>query len=236
MQLKQSVAAVIPAAGIGSRMGLEKPKQYLKIGQQTILEHSVSAMANDPRVAAIYIAVAAEDPYINAIEFRCTCPVYLVIGGATRAESVLNGVKRAQTDGFQWVAVHDAARPCLTQAELTAVIDAGLFYSEGAILALPLADTLKRAKAERVAESVNREALWRAQTPQVFRTEKLVAAIEELGVTHVALTDESSAMELAGQQPRLVRGRQTNLKITEPGDERLAALYLELIKQESPCV
>lgn len=230
MESKTSVAAVIPAAGIGSRMGLNKPKQYLQISHQTVLEHSVNAMTMDERVQVIYIAVAADDPYIANLNFNIACPVHIILGGSTRAESVLNGVKRARADGYPFVAVHDAARPCLSKAELTAVLNAGIAHAAGAILALPVADTLKRAQAQQVIESVAREALWRAQTPQVFRTEKLLKAIQQLGVDHAALTDESSALELTGEKPQLVRGAQTNLKITEPGDERLAALYLESMK------
>src|SRR5690554_4626423 len=110
-------------------MGLSKPKQYLQIGHQSVLQHSVQAMAMDQRVQVIYIAVAADDSYIAHLNFNVACPVHIIPGGSTRAESVLNGVKQARADGYQFVAVHDAARPCLSKVELTAVINAGITHA-----------------------------------------------------------------------------------------------------------
>ncbi|PHR64545.1 MAG: 2-C-methyl-D-erythritol 4-phosphate cytidylyltransferase [Idiomarina sp.] len=235
-QLK--VAAVIPAAGIGSRMGLAEPKQYLRIADKTVLEHSVAAVAADNRVAAIYIAVAADDIRVQSIHFKTNCPVHLVVGGATRAASVFAGVAAAQADGFHWVVVHDAARPCLQLSELKAVIDAGIEHGDGAILALPVADTIKQtqvAKADIIANSIPREGLWRALTPQVFRAQQLIEALRQLGVEHAAITDEASAIELTGGHPKLVVGQQTNIKITQPGDERLAAMFIALMAKEQAC-
>lgn len=235
------VAAVIPAAGNGSRMRLAAPKQYLQLAGKTVLEHSVAAMAADPRIQAIYIVTPAHDEQLEPLKFAVPCPVYFVTGGATRAASVFNGVRQAHQDGFDVVAVHDAARPCLQADELAQVINEGIAHADGALLALPVADTLKRAdtlsesEPQKVLSSVSREQLWRALTPQVFRTEQLLTALTQLGVDNVAITDEASAIELVGGRPILVVGRQTNLKITQPGDEGIAELFLTAFKQERSC-
>ena len=235
MQHQTGVAAVIPAAGICSRMGLAEPKQYLRIAGKTVLEHSVAAVAADARVAAIYIAVASNDQRVQALDFDSKCPVYLVAGGATRAASVLAGVAAAQADGFDVVVVHDAARPCLQPAELKAVIDSGMTHADGAILALPVADTIKQAQTlatDTIANSVPRDGLLRALTPQVFRSKRLVDALTQLGVENTAITDEASAIELTGGHPKLVLGQQTNIKITQPGDEQLAATFIAMMAKE----
>lgn len=232
MNNQNRIAAVIPAAGIGSRMGLNVPKQYLRIADKTVLEHSVAAVAADQRIDAIYIAIAADDTWIKNITFAVHCPVYFVMGGASRAGSVEAGVNQARADGYSWVLVHDAARPCLQPDELKAVIDAGIAHEDGAILALPIADTVKHAGAEaphEIAQSIPRDGLWRALTPQVFRTERLSSALTQLGVDNTAITDEASAIELTGGHPRLVMGRATNIKITQPGDELLASSFIALL-------
>ncbi|WP_417665307.1 2-C-methyl-D-erythritol 4-phosphate cytidylyltransferase [Pseudidiomarina sp.] len=242
MQNVAGVAAVIPAAGVGSRMGLSEPKQYLQLAGKTVLEHSVAAVTSDARVQAVYIAIAAGDQRMASLTFNSHCDIHFVQGGNSRAASVLAGVKQAQIDGFAAVVVHDAARPCLQLDELSAVITAGLAHADGAILALPLADTVKRARGDdsgppnSIATSVARDNLWRALTPQVFSTDRLCQALEQLGVDNASITDEASAIELLGGHPLLVQGRQTNIKITQPGDEQLAALYLTTLFKEPTCV
>ncbi|MGQ4275995.1 2-C-methyl-D-erythritol 4-phosphate cytidylyltransferase [Pseudidiomarina sp. E22-M8] len=221
------VAAVIPAAGIGRRMQSEYPKQYLKLGQQTVLEWTVQALCQDPRISQIYIATSSDDPYFAAQQFKVAQPIVQVEGGMTRAASVAAGVNAAMADGFSWVAVHDAARPCLTAAELAAVLDAALGDPAGALLALPVADTLKRSgSAQRSLGSVARGQLWHALTPQVFPAAELQRGWQQLGTDHADFTDEASVMEALGLQPRLVLGRRSNLKITQPGDEDIARLIV----------
>lgn len=223
----KQVAAVIPAAGIGRRMQSEYPKQYLQLGHQTVLEWTVQALCQDPRISHIYIATSSDDPYFSAQQFKVKQPIVRVQGGATRAASVAAGVAAAVADGFSWVAVHDAARPCLTAAELTAVLDAALNDPVGALLALPVADTLKRSEAyQRSSGSVSREQLWQAQTPQVFPAAELQRGWQLLGTEHPDLTDEASVMEALGLQPQLVVGRRSNIKITQPGDEAIARLIV----------
>ena len=226
MDKHPSLAAVIPAAGVGSRMKLATPKQYLTIAGQTVLQHSVAGLAQDPRIQRIFIAIATTDTYAQQLQFTVDVPITWVVGGATRAASVAAGVQAAKQQGYAFVAVHDAARPCLQADELAAVISAGMQHSDGALLAIPVADTLKRADGKVVRETIARKHLWRAQTPQVFACDKLLQALTKVGVENGDITDEASAIELQGGQPQLVEGRATNIKITQPGDEALATMYL----------
>lgn len=226
MDKQSTLAAVIPAAGVGSRMQLATPKQYLTIAGQTVLQHSVAALARDPRVERIIIAIAKEDQQAQQLHFQVDVPITWVTGGDTRAASVVAGVRKATQLGYDFVAVHDAARPCLQADELSAVISAGMHHADGALLAVPVADTLKRAQGQQVQETLVRDNLWRAQTPQVFACEKLLHALLEVGVNNAVITDEASAIELLGGHPQLVAGRATNIKITQPGDEALATLFL----------
>lgn len=233
MTKQQSVAAVIPAAGIGQRMQAAIPKQYLHIGDATVLEHSIRAMARDPRIGAVFVATASDDTWFAQLEMDLTIPVIRVEGGATRAQSVAAGVNAAQRAGYRYVAVHDAARPCLARSELAAVIEHGLEHSAGALLALPVADTIKRGSPTGYAlETVPRDGLWQALTPQVFAISVLLDAWRMIGLDDPHLTDEASAIEALGLQPRLVMGRRTNIKITQPGDEVIAAALLPDILQE----
>ncbi|RUO74022.1 2-C-methyl-D-erythritol 4-phosphate cytidylyltransferase [Pseudidiomarina sediminum] len=228
------VAVVVPAAGVGRRMQSAVPKQYLQLGHQTVLQWTLAAVTQDPRVAHVYVALHPDDPYFSELECQISVPMTGLHGGATRAASVAAGVAKAHADGFAWVAVHDAARPCLSAGELTEVLDVALSDDVGAILALPVADTLKRATPEdRIAGTVAREQLWQALTPQVFPSEALLAGFAQLGVEHPALTDEASVFEALGQAPKLVVGRRTNLKITLPGDEALAQLILMQSHQQA---
>ena len=219
--------AIVPAAGSGSRFGAEKPKQYLSLLGRPLLFHTLAALVACPEIERVWVVLAPDDPYWPQYDWselgakletvRC--------GGATRAESVSNGLRAAAmvaTDD-DWVLVHDAARPCLSAAML-----AGLFTEladdpVGGILAAPVADTMKRADAnQRVAATEPRDGLWQAQTPQMFRYGRLCEALEKC----VAVTDEASAIEALGLKPKLVRCDMTNLKVTYPADLALAALIL----------
>lgn len=227
MSQNNSVAAVVPAAGVGQRMQSTQPKQYLRLAGATVLEQTVKALLQDSRIAHIYIATSAADPFFPKLSFASERPITRVDGGATRAASVQSGVAAAHAAGFTWVAVHDAARPCLTAQELTTVLDEALADDVGALLALPVADTLKREGDNlRVQATVAREQLWQALTPQVFRSEALLNGFAQLGVDNPQLTDEASVIEALGQQPKLVQGKRSNIKITLPGDEQLAQLWL----------
>ena len=230
MATNRSVAAVVPAAGVGRRMqSAAVAKQYLMLHGRTVLEHSVLALCSDARIGEIFVAVAADDQQFGQLGLSTAAGMAVtpVVGGASRAQSVFAGVQRAQQAGYQWVAVHDAARPCLTATELRAVLDAGLSNPAGALLGLPCSDTMKRADEQlQVLANVERQRLWHALTPQVFATELLLRALQAQGLDNPDLTDEAAAVQALGLSPQLVLGQRSNLKITQPGDELIAAALL----------
>lgn len=224
--------ALIPAAGSGRRLGGALPKQHQRLGTRTLLEHTIEALLAEPRLAQLLVVVAADDAQVAAFDFGPRLRVARV-GGPTRAASVRAGLEAlaAQPDvaADDWVLVHDAARPCLAAEELAQLIDTLQDDPVGGLLALPLADTLKRddgRPAPRVAATVDRGGLWRAATPQMFRCGLLRAALAAPGADQV--TDEAAAVERLGHAPRLVAGRATNLKITTAGDLPLAGAILQL--------
>ncbi|MGE5665130.1 MAG: 2-C-methyl-D-erythritol 4-phosphate cytidylyltransferase [Betaproteobacteria bacterium] len=208
---------------MGARMGLAVPKQYLRLGGRTLLELAAEALTQDQRVERVLVVVAAADEAWRAL--RCAPGVQVVAdGGATRAETVRNGLARLHAAPDDWVLVHDAARPCLSAEDLAALIDTLWLDPVGGLLAVPLADTLKRAAGERVAATLPRESLWRAATPQMFRAGLLARA---LSGDLEAITDEAAAVERLGEAPRLVEGASSNIKLTQPGDEILARAVLQ---------
>jgi 2-C-methyl-D-erythritol 4-phosphate cytidylyltransferase len=218
---------LIPAAGYGSRMGADAPKQYLHLGSQTLLEHSVRALMSDPRVARVLIVIAPEDQRAGALSLPRGVSL-APVGGSSRAESVRNGLRAlaGEAQAHDRVLVHDAARPCLLAADLSALIDAVGTHENGGLLATPVADTLKRVRGSEVIETVDRSAFWRAQTPQLFPFGILRRALES-EVDLQALTDESSAVERIGIKPQVVAGRGANLKVTTPADWPLAEAALK---------
>lgn len=216
------IIAIIPAAGIGARMQADKPKQYLTLAGKTILEHTLSVIASHPAVEKIILAVGKADPYIADINLPEN--TQLVEGGETRAESVLNGLQ-AIDDPAAWALVHDAARPCLRHEDLDRLLE--VRDDNGAILAIPVTDTIKRANSEKeIIATEDRSQLWQAQTPQFFRADLLKNALSQALREGATITDEASAMEFAGFRPHLVAGRSDNLKVTRPEDLALAEFYL----------
>ncbi|HVE90018.1 MAG TPA: 2-C-methyl-D-erythritol 4-phosphate cytidylyltransferase [Burkholderiaceae bacterium] len=217
--------ALIPAAGVGSRLGLNGPKQYLRLGKRTMLEHSICAMLGDVRVERVFVIVAGADDQWQSIRPDARVE-FLPVGGATRAHSVLNALAAlaARFHDDDRVLVHDAARPCLEKMELMRLIDEVGDDESGGLLAIPMADTLKRADDGRVVETLQREALWCAQTPQMFRFASLRAALSADSLD--GITDDSSAIERSGSFPRLVPGSATNIKVTTEHDLALARSIL----------
>ena len=205
--------------------GNDVPKQYLMLGDRTMLEHSIAAMLSDARIDAVFVVVAPTDRRWSELSTDDERVEFLPVGGASRAESVRNGLIAiaARTDDDDRVLVHDAARPCLTEAQLGRLIDEVGTDGGGGLLAIPLADTLKRGEDGRVGMTLDRASMWCAQTPQMFRVGSLRAALS--GALD-AVTDESSAMERAGHAPRLVMGGASNLKVTTPEDLILARAIL----------
>lgn len=220
------VCAVVPAAGFGRRMQTECPKQYLSIGDKTILEHAVAALLANPNVGRVIIAVSPGDERFARLPLAQHPAITVVEGGAERANSVLAGLKAAQ--GAQWVLVHDAARPCLHQDDLNRLLQLRETSRVGGILAAPVRDTMKRAEPGKtaIAHTVERNDLWHALTPQFFPLELLHDCLTRALNEGATITDEASALEYCGFHPELVAGRADNIKVTRPEDLKLAEFYL----------
>lgn len=222
--------ALIPAAGVGARMGAATPKQYLRLAGKPMLQHVLETFARSAEIAHTYVVVSAEDPYIDELAARLEHArerfSVLRHGGATRRESVLNGLNavRGEVREQDWVLVHDAARPGLTPELVARLVETLREDPVGGLLALPVVDTLKRGDAAgRAQATVSREQLWAAQTPQMFRYALLRRALEAAP----DVTDEAGAIEALGLQPRLVEGSPRNFKVTLPHDVALAELHLK---------
>jgi 2-C-methyl-D-erythritol 4-phosphate cytidylyltransferase len=219
--------AIIPAAGSGSRFGAKMPKQYFKLAGRPLIYHTLRALCRCPQIDRVWVILSPDDTWWQQHDWSELGAKLetLFCGGATRAESVANGLLAAATVAADddWILVHDAARPCLSQAMLAALFDDLANDPVGGLLAVPVADTLKRADpAQRVMATEPRDGLWQAQTPQMFRYALLSKALT--GSSN--MTDEAGAIEAIGFRPKLVRSESTNLKVTYLADLRLAELIL----------
>ena len=229
---KQGIVAVVPAAGVGSRMKADRPKQYLTINAITILEHTVNKLLSHPQVSKVVVAVSEGDPYFPELSLSQHPDVVRVKGGNERADSVLSALNYIQESGLgEWVMVHDAARPCIQQGDIDKLIEAALSHPVGGILAAPVRDTMKRGADGQIDHTVERANLWHALTPQMFRTLPLQQALTEALEQGVSITDEASAFEWKGASPALVAGRSDNFKVTQPEDLALAEFYLSQNKE-----
>ncbi|MFM2597326.1 2-C-methyl-D-erythritol 4-phosphate cytidylyltransferase [Vibrio fortis] len=229
---KQGIVAVVPAAGVGSRMKADRPKQYLTINAITILEHTVNKLLSHPQVSKVVVAVSEGDPYFPELSLSQHPDVVRVKGGNERADSVLSALNYIQESGLgEWVMVHDAARPCIQQGDIDKLIEAALSHPVGGILAAPVRDTMKRGVDGAIDHTVERANLWHALTPQMFRTLPLQQALAEALEQGVSITDEASAFEWKGASPALVAGRSDNFKVTQPEDLALAEFYLSQNKE-----
>ncbi|HMV92290.1 MAG TPA: 2-C-methyl-D-erythritol 4-phosphate cytidylyltransferase [Thauera aminoaromatica] len=220
--------AIVPAAGSGSRMAAARPKQYLSLLGRPLIHHALSVLCAAPAIDAVFVVLSVDDTEWATHDWSALGPKLrpLFCGGATRADSVLGGLRAiaGEAAAGDWVLVHDAARPCLAPWHVDKLVRELAHDEVGGLLAVPVADTLKRADEHRhVRETVPRDSLWQAQTPQMFRYAMLRRALE--GAREV--TDEASAIEAAGLRPRLVQGDATNLKVTYPLDLHLAEWILE---------
>lgn len=227
--------AIVPAAGSGSRMGSARPKQYLNLLGRPLIHHTLSVLCESPEIDAVYVVLSVDDDEWARHDWSALGPRLkpLFCGGATRADSVLGGLRAiaAEAAADDWVLVHDAARPCLAGWHVNKLVRELAHEEVGGLLAVPVADTLKRADAHRhVLETVARDSLWQAQTPQMFRYVMLRRALE----AHKSVTDEASAIEAAGLRPRLVQGDATNLKVTYPLDLHLAEWILQNRQGQTP--
>jgi 2-C-methyl-D-erythritol 4-phosphate cytidylyltransferase len=219
---------IVPAAGVGKRMQADRPKQYLELAGKTVIEQTLSRLLQADVFEAIAVAISSDDPYWPQLPIAKHEKILTAAGGKERADSVLSALKsisdKASDD--DWVLVHDAARPCITASDIHHLIARLIHDDVGGILALPSHDTLKNVQDGRIAGTLNRNHIWRALTPQMFRYGTLKIALEE-AEGNPAITDEASALELKGLQPKIVEGRPDNIKITRPEDLPLAQFYLE---------
>ena len=225
---------LIPAAGAGERMGQVKPKQYLPLLGRPMLYHSVNALLASGRIDIVFVVLASADQEFRRQDWRDfgdrIAPLYC--GGATRHDSVLNGLVAASSavQPDDWMLVHDAARPCLGQRELQRLLDTLVADEVGGILGVPVTDTIKRADAAgNIAATEPREHLWQAQTPQMFRHGLLLQALSRTA----KVTDEAGAMEAMGLKPKLVQGSPANLKVTHAEDLPLAQAILAVQERQA---
>jgi 2-C-methyl-D-erythritol 4-phosphate cytidylyltransferase len=210
-------------------MASSVPKQYLRLGGRLLLDHGIARLVNHPEISGVCIALSNRDEHWTDSEFSGHPAVHRVTGGAERAHSVRNMLLslKEHASPEDWVLVHDAARPCLRRKDLDQLIARCKKHPVGGLLATPVHDTMKRADDhQQVAETIPREGLWHAQTPQMFRIQPLLEAIEASLEAGRPPTDEAGAMERVGQSPLLVIGHSDNIKITRPGDLELAEFLL----------
>jgi len=231
MPAKAKIWAVVPSAGSGQRMQQSIPKQYLELRGKAVLEHTLAVLLAEQNIRQVVVSVAADDAYWSRLDYAKDPKVISTTGGKTRALSVLNGISSlsAQARNDDWVLVHDAARPCLSTDLLRSFIEQLRDARVGGILALASKDTVKltpRRGATKIEQTLDRDRIWYAQTPQMFRYGLLKEALEQAIDNGEAITDEASAMELAGYQPRLIAGEARNLKITTPDDLELADFFI----------
>lgn len=230
MNNQEKLWVVIPAAGVGKRMLVEHPKQYLALEGKTILERSISCFSHKPKVAGIVVVISQGDEYWPGLNISSEVPLYVTEGGKERCHSVLNGLSflADKAQACDWVMVHDAARPFLHRDDFNLLIEKLWDHSVGGLLGLPVADTLKFCGNDlSVKHTVNRLGLWRALTPQMFRYQKLLNSLRVAVEYPEKITDEASAMEMSGYAPLMVEGRWDNIKITHPQDLSQAELILQ---------
>ncbi len=233
MSQPHNIWAVVPAAGVGRRMQSSVPKQYLKLNGVPVLQHSVQRLLDIPAVSALVVAISPHDSHWHSINIESEKLMLVTEGGAERCNSVLNALESLQQQAAfnadqDWVLVHDAVRPCVRSSDIERLLVEAGQHPEGGLLAIRVRDTIKRENADTtVAETVVREDLWQALTPQLFPWRLLVPALRTASKNQQILTDESSAMEAAGYAPKLVLGSADNIKITQPEDIQMAEHFID---------
>ncbi|WP_414829691.1 2-C-methyl-D-erythritol 4-phosphate cytidylyltransferase [Alteromonas sp. H39] len=234
MNTSPRIIAVVPAAGVGSRMQADRPKQYLSLAGKTIIEHTLDALISHPAIEHVVVALSPQDPYFHALPVAAADWLTIVEGGSERANSVLNALSALPEDC--WALVHDAARPCLSHTDIDNLL--GVISQTGiagGILATPVRDTMKRAvsQSHTISHTESRDDLWHALTPQLFPAQLLKDALTSSLAQERPVTDEASAMEMAGFTVALIDANPANIKITRPADMPLAGFYLERLAKET---
>ncbi len=228
--------AVVPAAGVGKRMGSDIPKQYLQLHGQMVIEHTLSRLAGHPQIEAVVVSLGDHDEYWQQATPLHAEKIICAEGGEERCHSVYNGLQQIadQANDDDWVLVHDAARPCLHASDIDRLIEVLSDHPVGGLLGVPVADTMKRSAPNgEVVKTVDRNNLWRAMTPQMFRYGVLKKALADALYDGFLVTDEASAIEHAGLKPMMVECRADNIKITRPEDLTLAEMYLARQEEEA---
>ncbi len=220
---------VVPAAGVGARMEINLPKQYLPLLDKTVIEHTLLQLLSLPGIAGVYIALGPQDKYWPQLPIASHPSIHPVMGAAERAGSVLNALlalsQVAHND--DWVLVHDAARPCIKKDDIAALIQQVADHPVGGILGVPVSDTLKNVRDNTIVTTIDRRHLWQAQTPQLFRLSLLRDCLQQALAEGKCITDEASAVEAFGYCPLMVKGSGSNIKITYPEDLVIASLFLQ---------
>lgn len=227
---------IVPAAGVGKRMGASVPKQYLELDGRLVIEHTIERVLLHSAIDGVYVALSEEDRLWEQTEFADHPDLVRVSGGSERCFSVLNALQamsgRAQR--HDWVLVHDAARPCLRRSDVDHLIGMLDSHPAGGLLGLPVRDTMKRtSETDQISATVDRNNLWHAFTPQMFRFGALLKAMQGAIAAGHLVTDEASAIEWAGDRPLMVEGHPDNIKITRPEDLPLAQFYLQRQRHEA---
>ena len=230
MTERATIHALIPAAGRSVRFGGTTLKQYAHLMGLPVITHSIAAVSGHPQVASVTVALAEDDGIFEELVRPDWPEVRTAVGGDSRAQTVLNGLDAilAEEPGCEWVLVHDAARPCLSKRDLDRLIVEGTASNHGAILAVPVSDTLKWSGDDGAIErTVDRSRCWAAQTPQLFNARDLATHLRAALAAGELPTDEAAAMERAGYRPLLVQGSSSNIKVTGPEDLALAEFILQ---------
>ena len=229
--MTKRVWAVVPAGGVGSRMGTALPKQYLRLMGTPVIQYTLERLCECASVDRLVLGISRNDPHWAALGYQHPRLAAVVDAGQERVDTVENCLRAIEEQGGaeDWALVHDAARPCVRPDEIDRLIDTVRQRGEGGILAVRVSDTIKRSHREstpRILETVPRDALWRAMTPQLFRVGELLNAIQHAREAGAVITDEASAMEAAGVQPLLLSCSPDNIKITLPRDIQFAEMIL----------
>lgn len=221
---------IVPAAGSGKRVGGDLPKQYLPLAGRSVIEHTLYRLSLQSRIVEIIVVLSKDDSSWRKLHLNwISTPLRTVIGGDERCHSVLNGLKSisARAADNDWVLVHDAARPCLRPDDIESLISE-CQDEAGGLLGVPVKDTMKQLdETHRITSSLQRDHIWHALTPQMFRYKNLLLALSNVLDKNALVTDEAMAMELAGHRPKMICGHADNIKITYPEDLVLAEFYLE---------
>jgi len=224
--------AIVPAAGVGKRMQADRPKQYLPLFNKTVIEHTLDRLLSMNEISGVVLSISEGDEYWPSLNYKSDKPILIAAGGKERSDSVFNALqllaKQNLTPENICALVHDAARPCVRPDDIKNLIKKSHLNDSGGLLALPVRDTMKRANDDnnQINKTVVRDGLWHALTPQLFRLDLLISALKSAVDNNQTVTDDASAMELAGYSPLLVEAHEDNLKITRAFDLQLAELYL----------